>query len=988
MAETLEAMPVLRSHCRDFNRWLDCNNALIKSLEAIVTNTQETAEMFANEIADLASTERPHYFRFNVDQGLENIGLEEWREFETLTVATDAYLKAHRRDVDSCVEAFLGLIVDSIKIPPQGVLLSEFPLKTDQFFGRAAELSQISDYLEEASSTQKRVSIHGLPGSGKTQLALEYAMRTREHFHAHIWINTESTISIEQSFVTCVGIICSKYPAFRELATRLEPFDVVRAWLQRPSHYPWLMIIDGLDDLVCGKRLIQYCMGLVGGTFCVTSTHQNISAAFKIKTNAIIKLGPLKPVDSRSLFLCRAQNIGRDTDDEVDKAINAVVKSLDGFPLAIELAGVLVREGIVSLNDFPTTYKTQHQQLTKFTPGQGQWFLDKDYSLFHMFEMLYNSLSSKNDCAALLLTLCSVYGPWPAPISLFRNLNFFEASTGLEANFDSCMELRTLARDDATLRMAVYELHQGVLAIRKQNPTTGEVENISLHGSICRWRIAYLDNESRAKWTMQASYALASHFWDFCKGKETLHCARSDQKQSSSSQRVAFIEPSSFKVARLFTYPAERCIAAIKDHIPVHELAEDGRYAKPYFVTCFYMAHIFLGSEIEDTVRLLRGFAICCQQTGDLNAAKEALELALRVDSSLEQRMDDDALEIVSLLKAVRDRLAIDMDHQKRALVASLHSKQQPTRSVTQGEESYEESYRVLNRERDDQFELEIARNQWLSQRERCQAMYPKIVADCTLWMFRLRYLGDSIFQIDEKAVQTLAEIEMKLDQLLQESGDIHGSEHPDTISLVNLLGEFSSAQKKWPKAEAMLRRESEALSRTRGEHRSRKLIIHAMLAIEAPADELDKERDFPALEHYQPIPWRGYEEDPMIRYVLDRLTHFSKTGLYDEALQVASSIGDEKAVQILLDRGADANAQSEIYGNALQAASSRGNDKVVQMLLDRGADVNAQCGRNGTALLAASLEGNDKVVQMLLDRGADVNARIEMIWELNSLFP
>lgn len=75
-----------------------------------MTNTQETAEMFANEIADLASTERPHYFRFNVDQGLENIELEEWREFETLTVATDPYLEAHRRDVDSCVEAFLGLI--------------------------------------------------------------------------------------------------------------------------------------------------------------------------------------------------------------------------------------------------------------------------------------------------------------------------------------------------------------------------------------------------------------------------------------------------------------------------------------------------------------------------------------------------------------------------------------------------------------------------------------------------------------------------------------------------------------------------------------------------------------------------------------------------------------------------------------------------------------------------------------------------------------
>jgi ankyrin repeat protein len=43
-------------------------------------------------------------------------------------------------------------------------------------------------------------------------------------------------------------------------------------------------------------------------------------------------------------------------------------------------------------------------------------------------------------------------------------------------------------------------------------------------------------------------------------------------------------------------------------------------------------------------------------------------------------------------------------------------------------------------------------------------------------------------------------------------------------------------------------------------------------------------------------------------------------------------------------------------------------------MLLDRGADVNAQGGRYGSALQAASSEGHDKIVQLLLDKGADVN--------------
>ena len=42
--------------------------------------------------------------------------------------------------------------------------------------------------------------------------------------------------------------------------------------------------------------------------------------------------------------------------------------------------------------------------------------------------------------------------------------------------------------------------------------------------------------------------------------------------------------------------------------------------------------------------------------------------------------------------------------------------------------------------------------------------------------------------------------------------------------------------------------------------------------------------------------------------------------------------------MQMLLDKGADINAQGGVFGNALQAALSGGHDHVVQMLLDKGA--------------------------------------------------
>jgi ankyrin repeat protein len=105
--------------------------------------------------------------------------------------------------------------------------------------------------------------------------------------------------------------------------------------------------------------------------------------------------------------------------------------------------------------------------------------------------------------------------------------------------------------------------------------------------------------------------------------------------------------------------------------------------------------------------------------------------------------------------------------------------------------------------------------------------------------------------------------------------------------------------------------------------------------------------------------------------------------GYWGNALQAASVRGDVTVVQVLLDAGAEVNAQGGGYwGNALQAASVRGGVTVVQVLLDAGAEVNAQGGGEyGNALQAASYRGDVTVVQVLLDAGAEVNAQGGGYW-------
>jgi ankyrin repeat protein len=65
--------------------------------------------------------------------------------------------------------------------------------------------------------------------------------------------------------------------------------------------------------------------------------------------------------------------------------------------------------------------------------------------------------------------------------------------------------------------------------------------------------------------------------------------------------------------------------------------------------------------------------------------------------------------------------------------------------------------------------------------------------------------------------------------------------------------------------------------------------------------------------------------------------------------------MGHDSVVTLLLEKGADVNAQGGFYGNALQAAAQGGYTSVVTLLLEKGADVNAQGGCYGNALQAAS---------------------------------
>jgi TPR repeat protein len=87
---------------------------------------------------------------------------------------------------------------------------------------------------------------------------------------------------------------------------------------------------------------------------------------------------------------------------------------------------------------------------------------------------------------------------------------------------------------------------------------------------------------------------------------------------------------------------------------------------------------------------------------------------------------------------------------------------------------------------------------------------------------------------------------------------------------------------------------------------------------------------------------------------------------------------GDIKTIKLLLDKGAEINANDPATGwTALMTAAAFNNTDTVQLLLDKGAEINANDPATGwTALMTAAEAGNTNAVKLLLDRGADINAK------------
>ncbi|MEU8716352.1 FxSxx-COOH system tetratricopeptide repeat protein [Streptomyces sp. NPDC048663] len=118
------------------------------------------------------------------------------------------------------------------------------PRRNTRFTGREPLLNSAYHLLQNSEPGAGVLTLHGMPGVGKTQLAAEYVYRFGSEYDVVWWVNAESRVTYRRLLA--------------ELSTRLglatgdeygERLRAVRDSLRRGTPFSrWLLILDGADE--------------------------------------------------------------------------------------------------------------------------------------------------------------------------------------------------------------------------------------------------------------------------------------------------------------------------------------------------------------------------------------------------------------------------------------------------------------------------------------------------------------------------------------------------------------------------------------------------------------------------------------------------------------------------------------------------------------------------------------------------------------------
>ena len=505
-------------------------------------------------------------------------------------------------------DAFPGLTVAT---DTTGAPLWNVPYPRNPFF---TGCEHILTYLHDMpvinkamASTQPQV-ISGLDGSGKTQIAIEYAYRYRDDYTAVLWVNAASREILNSDFASIAELL--------DLPEKDQPNQNIaakaaRQWLQTAAG--WLLIFDNVSAMNMVHDFLP--TGARGHILVLSHTPVPRTSALNVG------IQKLDPSDQALLLLRRAGIIPLDAPLAAASTANRlkageIAAALHGLPLTLELAGAYISEAQCGPVSYLNLYK--HEKAT-FLKQRDRSMPDYLESVAATLALSCKMVERINPAAAALLRLCAFLHPDAIPGDIF---------TRGACKLGSI--LQPVVTDWFEMQKALRELRRYSLVQRHLNRST-----LALHRLVQAALRDRIDREIQRQWAGRAVQAV----------EQALPCA-----EPSTWQRLQSYFPHMQTCSALIEqwnmdFPeAARLLEQTGDYLQGHVQYEQ---AEPLLQRALSIREKLVGPDHPDLAASLNNLALFYEKQGRYAQAEMFFQRTLAIQ---EKALGPDHADVATIL--------------------------------------------------------------------------------------------------------------------------------------------------------------------------------------------------------------------------------------------------------------------------------------------------------------------------------------------------
>ncbi|KAF8579258.1 FabD/lysophospholipase-like protein [Ramaria rubella] len=223
---------------------------VIQVLRSISTDCEQSAQEIAQRFQSLPNV----YIRFNVEQGLQGVGLSQWERLHEVTTHTGQYIRNvevnQKLDIAVAVisgkrgvvaTSHIGGAVESVTCKKPHIKACPPPVNI--FTGRQDILNQMHGYFSNDIGKRHTFVLYGLGGAGKSQIAYKFVeisqsqcQREPSRFSDVFFIDASNTETINTDF---------KNIAYAKGVG--ESLEDTLQWLAS-QYNEWLLLFNNADD--------------------------------------------------------------------------------------------------------------------------------------------------------------------------------------------------------------------------------------------------------------------------------------------------------------------------------------------------------------------------------------------------------------------------------------------------------------------------------------------------------------------------------------------------------------------------------------------------------------------------------------------------------------------------------------------------------------------------------------------------------------------